>query len=122
MKGWIMRLFLVLAETILFVTVGCERPAAPSFDWNKYPAVAAPAKHDGIFSMLSSNEGTFLLDANSGKVWKFSAKDNALLEIPVTSKILTYNPKTGKLEPDQTTEKNSSGKPCDKKTDPLCIM
>ena len=84
--------------------------------------------------MLSSSEGTFLLNTKSGKIWKFSGKDDAFLEIPMTSKgVGSSNTAPTKIDPfaqfggkansnpDQTTQKDSSGKPCDKKTDPLCI-
>ena len=53
--------------------------------------------NSSFFSMTSSSEGTFLLDQEAGKVWRYNSKDAAFLEIPVTSKILVYDPKDGKI-------------------------
>jgi len=69
------------------------------------PNKLAPAQNtqqpSSSFSLSSSNDGTFLLNQNSGKVWRFDSKQGAFLEVPVTSKILVYNEKTGKVEPEE---------------------
>ncbi len=45
----------------------------------------------GSYSITStSSDGTFLLETQSGKVWRYSVKDDAFLEVVVTSKILRY--------------------------------
>lgn len=81
---------------------------------------SADKEHSLPFILVASSDGTFLLNQSAGKIWKYDQKQNAFLEVPVTSKILSYNPKTGKLESEP--ELNTCGRPCDKKSDPLCIM
>jgi hypothetical protein len=89
---------------------------------NKTPQAQNTQSPSPPFSMVASTDGTFLVNQSNGKVWRFDAKQGAFLEVPVTSKIETYgrNPKTGQLELQE--ELNNSGKPCDKKLDPLCIL
>lgn len=40
--------------------------------------------------MFEGSQGAFLIDKPTGKVWAFDPKENAFLEIPVTSKIISY--------------------------------
>jgi hypothetical protein len=163
-----MKIPLALLSLLLLLGTGCERRTANNNSAN--------------FTAFSSGDGTFLVSDTEGKVWKFSSKDDAFIKIPLTSKLLSYNPTTQNLDaaPDpekipngsfhafssndgtfviertvgrawqydsksasfqeipvstgivafdrdgkgnlqETPEKNASGKPCDKKSDPLCI-
>lgn len=43
----------------------------------------------GPFTIHSSNQGTFLLNIKTGKVWLFDPAEKAFLEVPVKGIIVT---------------------------------
>jgi hypothetical protein len=76
--------------------------------------------HNGPFHLFSSNDGTFLIERNVGRTWQYDPKSTSFQEIPVTTEIVAWD-RDSKGALQETPEKNSSGKPCDRKSDPLCI-
>jgi hypothetical protein len=133
-------LFLSLS---VFLITGCDHiwksPSAPQFK--------------GSFSLTSSSDGTFLLNNDSGAVWRYTApgvfhaiptvtEDTLLMKLPNGEKkeiplgeVRGLVRKGAIVESDQgpsdddllkaldnsTVTPATAGKPCDKKTDPLCI-
>jgi hypothetical protein len=108
-----MKLVSLAVSVAILSFAGCEKPRLQPGSVTNQAA--------STFTGFASSDGTFLINQTSGKVWRFSSKDGAFLEVPVTSKMLYYNPATGKLE-DSDPASKSGKKPCDKKTDPLCIL
>ena len=70
---------------------GCDQPkrASPCQTTATDPSQAAPPSGNYVMT-TSSVDGTFMFDSHVGKVWRYSAKDDAFIEVPVTSKILRY--------------------------------
>jgi len=72
------------------------------------------------FQPFASHDGTFLLEGTTERVWRFDPSGELFREIPVTTEITKIDrDSNGDLK--EVPEKNASGKPCDKKADPLCI-
>ena len=51
--------------------------------------VAIDNQSSGPFAMHSSNQGTFLLNVKTGKVWLFDPAEKAFLEVPVKPPTVT---------------------------------
>ena len=62
-----MRRILLLMVAVLFI--GCTNTAID--------------QSSGPFTIYSSNQGTFLLNIKTGKVWLFDPAEKAFLEVPV---------------------------------------
>jgi hypothetical protein len=69
-----------LATGLLFAT-GCS-----GLFPNKRPQAQNPPEPLPSFSMISSTDGTFLLDQSHGKVWRYDSKQGAFIEVTVASK------------------------------------
>ena len=54
------------------------------------------------YQMASAGGDMFLLDYQTGKVYKYEPKDKVFLEVPVTSKILHYDSKGNLIPPDHS--------------------
>ncbi len=95
------RIVLFAAFFLLLCLEGCDRIP--------HEGLGSPAQSSYSINSTAT-DGTFLLDTQAGKVWHYSAKDEAFLEVPVTSKIMHY-------------ERGPDGKPrlVDPKNDPLDI-
>jgi len=64
------------------------------------PAPApAPATARSRFVLYASSGETFLLDSDTGRVWRYDSKEKAFLETPVTSKIIKYDANGNRVEP-----------------------
>ena len=85
-----MKAALVCLTAILLGCCGCTPTPAKT-------ATTETSKMDNSspFSLTASSEGTFLLNQGTGKIWKYDQKENAFLEVPVTSKIIKWS----ELEP-----------------------
>ena len=81
----------VIAFAFLILLSGCDQlqRVVPSQNPATNPSQAAPP-HGNYAMTTSVVDGTFLYESQAGKVWRYSAKDEAFLEVPVTSKILRY--------------------------------
>jgi hypothetical protein len=75
------------ALALALLCVGCE-----GFQARQKPqagAATAPAPATNArFVVYSSAGETFLVNSETGKVWRYDAKDKAFLEVPVTGKII----------------------------------
>jgi len=79
------------------VMVGCEtssRPAPAASDTvaksSSTDTGAAKSSPAPIFVLHSSGPDTFLLNADTGKVWRWNSKEEAFIEVPITSKITKF--------------------------------
>jgi hypothetical protein len=83
---------------LALICIGCEEFQTQQ----KSQQMAGPANANAHshFEMYPSSGETFLLDKDTGKVWRYEVKDRAFLEIPVTSKIVRYDANGNRVEPD----------------------
>jgi hypothetical protein len=89
-----MKILLPLAF-VLFCT-GCDSVQVPQ---KPQPAPAAPPAHARFVIYASAGE-TFLVDGDDGKAWRYDANAKAFLEVPVTSKIISYDSQGNRVPPD----------------------
>jgi hypothetical protein len=82
------------ALALVLLCAGCD-----SFQAQRKTPPASATSHSH-FVVYSSAGETFLLDSDTGKVWRYDAKEKAFVEIPVTSKIIRYDAKGNRVEPD----------------------
>jgi hypothetical protein len=101
---------------VMFLALICGGCEGVSLQTKSQPTpTQATATHPHFEFHPSSNE-TFLLDTDEGKVWKYDSKQNAFLEIPVTSKILKYDSKGDRIiDPSKPDSKDPLGLFDDKK-------
>lgn len=94
----------LIALALPVLLSGCDQFQHPA------PSATQTPPHGSYTITNTSVDGTFLLDSQSGKVWRYSAKDDTFLEVGLTSKILRY-------------ERGQDGKlhVVDPKSDPLGI-
>jgi hypothetical protein len=101
----------VIAFALPILLSGCDQQqrVPPNQPPATVPSQATPS-HGNYVMTTSAADGTFLLDSQTGKVWHYIAKEDAFLEVAVTSKILRY-------------ERGADGKMhvVDPKNDPLGI-
>jgi hypothetical protein len=107
------RVFLKVALTSDLQTYN---PKTQAIEKDPDPATIAHGKFDAF----SSNDGTFVIERTTGRSWMFDAGSRAFRELPVTNSVVRME-RNSKGELEEVPEKNQSGKPCDKKNDPLCI-
>ena len=79
--------FLVLA----LLLAGCD-------DFQKKPQSTPDST--SRFVIYSSAGETFLVNSETGKVWRYEPKEKVFFEIPVTSKIIRYDSHGNRVEPD----------------------
>jgi hypothetical protein len=69
---------------------GCDQVQHPEATQTQASAPTQPPTHGNYSITSTSSDGTFLLESQSGNVLRYSVKDDAFLEVVVTSKILRY--------------------------------
>jgi hypothetical protein len=87
----------LLALVFAVLCVGCDGLATQQ---KQQPEVVTPKAPVPRFQLSSSGNETFLVDTESGKVWRYDPKDKAFLEIPVASKIIEYDSSGNRVVPD----------------------
>jgi uncharacterized protein YcfL len=90
-----MKYFSVLVLALL--CIGCGNLQSPQKAQSTSATIAVPQFH---FVIYGSAGETFLVDTDTGKVWRYEAKDKTFLEVPVTSKIIKYDSHGNRVEPD----------------------
>jgi hypothetical protein len=68
-------LLLTVALLLMLLLIGCTQTAID--------------QSSGPFIIYSSNQGTFLLNVKTGKVWLFDPAEKAFLEVPVKPPTVT---------------------------------
>ena len=86
----------VLALALL--CIGCE-----NFQGQQKPQsapAAAQVSTSARFVISASAGETFLVNSETGRVWRYDAKEKTFLEVPVTTKILRYDANGNRVQPD----------------------
>lgn len=85
---------------LILLCVGCG-----NFQGQQKPQVApsgtaGPVGANQRFVIYSSVGETFLVNSETGKVWRYDAKEKSFLETPVTSKIVRFDANGNRVPPD----------------------
>jgi hypothetical protein len=84
------------ALALALLSFGCDNFQAQ----HKPEPASAPAPANSRFAIYSSAGETFLVNSETGKVWRYDAKEKTFLEVPVTTKIIRYDSKGNVVQPD----------------------
>ena len=112
--------YIIKDEAFIQIQLASELKSYNPKTGNIDPASDPATILNAAFEGFSSGDGTFVVEKTTGRAWRYQANSEKFLEVPLTTGVVDMTGDgNGKIQ--EAPEKNASGQPCDKKSDPLCI-